>query len=170
MPSCVTAGQYLMKVEIIALHGAYQNGGAQFYTECAQIQVTGSGTSNPATVSFPGAYSSTDPGILISIYDGNGQPSNNGQPYTIPGPPVLDCSNAIAPAPTTLVTSMLPSPTKKPQAYAPSPPPAANPVPATGPKSGAGYLEQCAGDGWTGPMGCSKGTCTFANQWFSQCL
>ena len=166
MPSCVTAGQYLMKVEIIALHGAFQEGAAQFYTECAQVQVTGSGTSNPATVSFPGAYSANDPGILVGIYDSAGQPTNSGQPYTIPGPPVLDCSAVApvpAPVPTTMATSTIPRPTEQAQA-----PPHSSP--AAGPKSGAGSLEQCGGEGWTGPTACTKGTCTVANQWFSQCL
>jgi len=31
VPSCVAAGQYLMRVELIALHSAYSQGGAQFY-------------------------------------------------------------------------------------------------------------------------------------------
>jgi cellulase len=35
--------------------------------ECAQINVTGGGSASPATVSFPGAYSGTDPGILINV-------------------------------------------------------------------------------------------------------
>lgn len=161
MPSCVTAGQYLMKVEIIALHGAFQEGAAQFYTECAQVKVTGSGTSTPATVSFPGAYSASHPGILIGIYDGSGQPSNSGQPYTVPGPPVLDCA-AAAPVATTMATSRIPRPTEQAQA-----PPSSTPA---NPKSAAGYLEQCGGEGWAGPTTCSKGTCTVANQWFSQCL
>lgn len=36
MPSCVAPGDYLMRVELIALHGANRSGGAQFYMECAQ--------------------------------------------------------------------------------------------------------------------------------------
>jgi cellulase len=31
MPSCVAPGNYLMRVELIALHSAYSQGGAQFY-------------------------------------------------------------------------------------------------------------------------------------------
>ena len=33
-----------------------------------QLNVGGSGTSNPPTVEIPGAYSAEDPGILINIY------------------------------------------------------------------------------------------------------
>lgn len=36
MPSCVPPGEYLMRVELLALHGAYAYGEAQFYMECAQ--------------------------------------------------------------------------------------------------------------------------------------
>jgi len=39
MPSCVAPGNYLMRVELIALHGASSSGGAQFYQSCAQIKV-----------------------------------------------------------------------------------------------------------------------------------
>lgn len=46
--------------------------------ECAQLQITGGGSANPATVSFPGAYKGTDPGIKINIYQ-------TLQNYTIPG-------------------------------------------------------------------------------------
>lgn len=31
MPTCVAPGQYLMRVELLALHSAYAAGGAQFY-------------------------------------------------------------------------------------------------------------------------------------------
>ncbi|KAG9187607.1 hypothetical protein G6011_05478 [Alternaria panax] len=56
MPTCVAPGDYLMRVELIALHGAENLGGAQFYMECAQIRVTGDGTNKGSNfVSFPGA-------------------------------------------------------------------------------------------------------------------
>ncbi|KAF2466736.1 uncharacterized protein BDR25DRAFT_376874 [Lindgomyces ingoldianus] len=91
MPSCVASGQYLLRAEIIALHSAKTQGAAQFYMGCAQINVQGSGTKTGDTVSFPGAYSATDPGILINIYDTMGNPNGGGKPYKIPGPQVLQC-------------------------------------------------------------------------------
>ncbi|PPR08306.1 hypothetical protein CVT24_000765 [Panaeolus cyanescens] len=92
MPTCVAPGQYLMRVELLALHSAYAAGGAQFYVECAQINVTGTGTNTGTDlVTFPGAYSANDPGILISIYDAKGVPNNSLKPYSIPGPKVLQC-------------------------------------------------------------------------------
>ncbi|RYP08181.1 hypothetical protein DL765_008881 [Monosporascus sp. GIB2] len=87
IPPCVAPGDYLMRVELLALHSAYAAGGAQFYMECAQIRVTGSGTNKGSSfVSFPDAYSANDPGLVISIYDNNGNPNNGGKPYAIPGP------------------------------------------------------------------------------------
>lgn len=57
-----------------------------------RIRVTGSGTNAGSDfVSFPGAYSASDPGILISIYDTQGNPNNGGNAYTIPGPRPLTC-------------------------------------------------------------------------------
>lgn len=92
LPSCIAPGQYLMRVEIIALHSAKNQGQAQFYQSCAQINVSGSGTFTPSsTVSFPGAYKANDPGILVNIYGKLGQPDNDGKPYTIPGPKVITC-------------------------------------------------------------------------------
>ncbi|KAI0337150.1 glycoside hydrolase family 61 protein [Trametopsis cervina] len=86
IPSCIASGQYLLRHEIIALHAASSYPGAQFYMECAQISITGgTGAKTPATVSFPGAYKGTDPGIKLSIY----YPTVTN--YTIPGPPVFTC-------------------------------------------------------------------------------
>ncbi|KAF2472443.1 family 61 glycosyl hydrolase [Lindgomyces ingoldianus] len=85
IPSCLKPGYYLVRHEIIALHGAYKEGGAQFYPGCHQLKISGSGMTVPSLglVSFPGAYNSKDPGILYSQY--------NELPYTIPGPAVFKC-------------------------------------------------------------------------------
>jgi cellulase len=64
VPADIAPGNYLIRAEEIALHVAGSLGGAQFYTSCYQITVSGSGSATPATVKFPGAYSPTDPGIL----------------------------------------------------------------------------------------------------------
>ena len=50
--------------QIIALHLAVSVGGAEFYPMWAQVMIGGNGNGSPSpTVSFPGAYSDTDPGI-----------------------------------------------------------------------------------------------------------
>ncbi|POS75651.1 glycosyl hydrolase family 61 [Diaporthe helianthi] len=93
MPSCIAPGDYLLRVELIALHGAGSQGGAQFYMECAQIRVTGSGTNTGANfVSMPGPYPPNDPGVLVNIYDNSGQPYMGGKSYSIPGPAPISCS------------------------------------------------------------------------------
>lgn len=67
IPSCIPSGNYLLRAELIALHGASSYPGAQFYMECAQINITGGGSKSPATVSFPGAYKGSDPGVTINV-------------------------------------------------------------------------------------------------------
>ena len=44
LPRSTPPGEYLLRIEHIALHAASVAGGAQFYISCAQIRVTGSGT------------------------------------------------------------------------------------------------------------------------------
>ncbi|KAF9468474.1 glycosyl hydrolase family 61-domain-containing protein [Collybia nuda] len=84
IPSCIKPGQYLLRAESIALQSASSYPGAQFYMSCAQLSITGSGSTNPATVSFPGAYEPTDPGIVVqSIF--------NVIEYAPPGPSVFSC-------------------------------------------------------------------------------
>ncbi|KAL5340207.1 glycoside hydrolase [Aspergillus crustosus] len=83
IPASIPAGDYLLRVEHIALHSAGSEGGAQFYISCGQLSVTGGGNASPSPlVAFPGAYSPTDPGILINLY----WPVPTG--YTPPGPAV----------------------------------------------------------------------------------
>ncbi|KAK3690239.1 glycoside hydrolase [Podospora appendiculata] len=87
IPKCVANGDYLLRVEHIALHSASSVGGAQLYISCAQISVTGgTGTLNTGSlVSFPGAYKATDPGILFQLY----WPTPTS--YVNPGPAVVKC-------------------------------------------------------------------------------
>ncbi|KAI0033877.1 glycoside hydrolase, partial [Vararia minispora EC-137] len=100
LPNNLPTGHYLLRSEIIALHNAVSAGGAEFYPACAQLNVQGSGNTSPnPTVSFPGAYSDNDPGILVpDVY-------NDGFVYTFPGGSV---SNLAAPADSTGSTSSLP--------------------------------------------------------------
>jgi hypothetical protein len=75
-------GDHLVRREIISLQLAVSPGTAGFHPSCSQIRVGGSQPGTPdQTVSFPGAYSDTDPGVLDpNIY-------NPGSPYVFPGPP-----------------------------------------------------------------------------------
>ncbi|KAF1942204.1 fungal cellulose binding domain-containing protein [Clathrospora elynae] len=83
LPKSLPSGEYLLRVEHIALHSASAVGGAQFYISCAQLKVANGGTGSPTgLVAFPGAYKATDPGIQINIY--YPVPTS----YTPPGPAV----------------------------------------------------------------------------------
>jgi hypothetical protein len=82
IPSCVAAGEYLVRIEQLAIH----NPGSppQFYINCAQVKVTGGGSKTFSGVSIPGHVKSTDSGYTANIY-------NNFNSYTVPGPAVSVC-------------------------------------------------------------------------------
>ncbi|KAJ7681885.1 glycosyl hydrolase family 61-domain-containing protein [Mycena polygramma] len=85
LPRTLAPGNYLLRFEIIALHTAQAPGGAEFYPACAQLSVSGAGTGKPTAgelVRLPGAYKSTDRGILVDVYD---LPAGG---YVFPGPRV----------------------------------------------------------------------------------
>ncbi|KAG8913212.1 hypothetical protein FRC02_005585, partial [Tulasnella sp. 418] len=68
LPSSIS-GQYLVRIEHIALHVAQSFGGAQVYISCGQLNITGGGNSTPGNlVAIPGVYTGNEPGILINIY------------------------------------------------------------------------------------------------------
>ncbi|KAL2259331.1 hypothetical protein VTK26DRAFT_7037 [Humicola hyalothermophila] len=84
IPRCIPDGEYLLRIQQLGLH----NPGAppQFYISCAQVKVTGGGTTNPTpTAMIPGAIKATDPGYAINIYN------SNLANYVVPGPRVFTC-------------------------------------------------------------------------------
>lgn len=92
MPTCIAPGDYLLRVEVLALHSAYDRNGAQFYTSCANLRVTRGGRFRPSeTFAIPGVYDQDDPAILINIYDHDGRPTNGFAPYRAPGPRPITC-------------------------------------------------------------------------------
>ncbi|KAK8248058.1 family 61 glycosyl hydrolase [Phyllosticta capitalensis] len=70
IPSSIAAGNYVLRNEIIALHGAESKDGAQNYPQCINLEITGSGTDDLSTGGTLGTklYTETDPGILVNIY------------------------------------------------------------------------------------------------------
>ncbi|KAF3919235.1 Endoglucanase-4 [Arthrobotrys entomopaga] len=179
-PSCLTPGNYLMRAEVIALHGASAVIGAQFYISCVQINLTGGGAFTAvSTVSFPGAYSQTDPSIEINIYGSTGQPDNDGKPYAIPGPALISCSGqlSVSMPPTTLRTTTRATSTSGRLVITTSAPETSTSKVVSGGPSSTGPLEslqtlfgQCGGSIWTGPTACAQGTCQVQNSYYSQCL
>lgn len=91
IPACLKPGGYLLRQELLALHGAGESMGSQFYQSCAQLRLEGGGSYVPEeTVSIPGAYRQDDPGVLIQIWV-DGVPDNGRKPYPIPGPRPMAC-------------------------------------------------------------------------------
>ncbi|KAG9002018.1 hypothetical protein FRB94_004168 [Tulasnella sp. JGI-2019a] len=171
IPSCIPPGNYFVRAEIIALHAASSYPGAQLYMECAQINVTGGGSASPATVSFPGAYAGTDPGITIDIYY---PPVTS---YTIPGPPVFTCgtSATTASATTTKATSTTSTTTSKATTTTTTTTKAATTTSTSTTTSTTATpvaeYGQCGGTGYTGSTVCaSPYTCTYSSAYYSQCL
>ncbi|TVY71567.1 putative endo-beta-1,4-glucanase D [Lachnellula suecica] len=164
IPSCLANGQYLLRAELIALHAAGSSGGAQLYMECAQINVTGgTGTATPSTVSFPGAYSASDPGILINIYQ-------TLTSYAIPGPTHFTCAAGSGPVASSSVSS---KPAATPTTLATSAKVSSTISSAkttATPTAQAPLYGQCGGSGWTGATICASGTCKVSNPSYSQCL
>ncbi|ORY71495.1 glycoside hydrolase family 61 protein [Pseudomassariella vexata] len=157
IPTDIASGDYLLRAEALALHTASSTAGAQFYMSCYQLTISGTGTATPATVSLPGAYNASDPGILVDIH----APMST---YIAPGPTVytggstksagaacVGCeSTCTAGSGPTGTASSAPLPT------------------ATGACSVALYA-QCGGIGYTGCTACTSGKCSVLSDYYSQC-
>lgn len=79
VPSTLASGSYVFRHEIIAMHGANSEGGAQNYPFCMNIAITGGGSDSPSGTLGTALYTPTDPGILFNPY-------TTLTNYTIPGP------------------------------------------------------------------------------------
>ncbi|KAK2610300.1 hypothetical protein N8I77_003746 [Diaporthe amygdali] len=89
LPSKLKSGDYLVRSEMLALHGSQTQGGAQFYIGCMQIRVSGSssGSCSPS-IKLPGAYKATDTDIYIPNFYNGFDPTT----YVAPGGAVATCS------------------------------------------------------------------------------
>ncbi|KAF3940881.1 Endoglucanase-4 [Dactylella cylindrospora] len=181
LPSCIPPGNYFLRGELIALHGAGSLLGAQFYMECAQINIVGGGTASPPTVSFPGAYQQNDPGVLVNIYY---PPLTS---YTIPGPRPFTCADGgnptttSKPASTTSKTTLTTVTTRSTTAITTTTTRSttalttksttSSTTTSAPPSSGtASAWQQCGGIGYTGPTACATGyNCVAQNAYYSQC-
>ncbi|KAI1812778.1 carbohydrate-binding module family 1 protein [Poronia punctata] len=172
VPEDIAPGDYLLRAEVAALHVAGSSGGAQFYMTCYQLTVDGSGSATPEGVKFPGAYSASDPGILVNIHAAL-------ETYEAPGPTVYsggttksagsDCGAcestcAVGTSPTSSAaggsgdSEATPTPTTTGGGGA---------TPTGGCK--ANMYEQCGGKDFTGCTSCASGTCEELNEYYSQC-
>ncbi|KAL4996967.1 glycoside hydrolase [Aspergillus recurvatus] len=97
IPESIAPGNYVLRHEIIALHSAHTEGGAQNYMQCINLQVSGSGSAQPEGILGTELYTSTDPGILVDIY--------NPLTYIIPGPSMIAGASAVAQSTSAITTS-----------------------------------------------------------------
>lgn len=93
IPETLPDGDYLVRHEIIALHNAANKGGVEFYPSCFQIRIKNSNAGNATvtatpTLSFPGAYTATDPGLLVNVFS----QAADGSEYKFPAGPVAQVS------------------------------------------------------------------------------
>ncbi|KAF1948650.1 glycoside hydrolase [Byssothecium circinans] len=87
IPSKLKAGNYVLRHEIIALHGAQNDNGAQLYPQCINLQVTGGGSVSPTNgVAGAALYKKDDAGIKYNLYTGQ-------TTYPIPGPALWTAAN-----------------------------------------------------------------------------
>ncbi|KAJ8120125.1 hypothetical protein O1611_g10445 [Lasiodiplodia mahajangana] len=88
LPSSLESGEYLLRSEMLALHGSQTLGGAQFYIGCAQLSITGPGGACSPKISLPGAYNADDADIYIPDFYYGFDPTT----YKAPGGDVATCS------------------------------------------------------------------------------
>jgi hypothetical protein len=87
IPRNLKAGNYVLRHEIIALHSAGNDNGAQFYPQCLNLKVTGSGSVAPSGgVAGTSLYKRNDPGVLFTLW-------TNPSSYPIPGPALWTAAN-----------------------------------------------------------------------------
>ncbi|QRW02342.1 glycoside hydrolase family 61 protein [Ceratobasidium sp. AG-Ba] len=89
VPEAIEDGEYIMRHELIALHLADKKGGAEFYSSCFNLKVSGGTGTNPsATAKFPGTYSASDKGIFTpGVF-------NRGFVYSFPGPAIPEFNSS----------------------------------------------------------------------------
>ncbi|KAF2671250.1 hypothetical protein BT63DRAFT_412305 [Microthyrium microscopicum] len=98
LPSDIKAGTYILRTELIAMHGNMKElksnglrGQIQIYPHCFNLEITGSGTATPEGVNFPGAYKVDDAGLTFppfATYGNDTSPGNeHNSKYVPPGPP-----------------------------------------------------------------------------------
>ncbi|CAM1508189.1 Fc.00g050370.m01.CDS01 [Cosmosporella sp. VM-42] len=83
IPENIQAGNYVLRHEIIALHNAIDENGAQNYPQCFNLKITSDGEDSPNGYLGTELYDANDPGILVNVYAGSGD-------YEVPGPTIIE--------------------------------------------------------------------------------
>ncbi|KAL2197729.1 glycosyl hydrolase family 61-domain-containing protein [Corynascus similis CBS 632.67] len=183
IPSDLKAGNYVLRHEIIALHGAGSANGAQAYPQCINLRVTGGGSSVPSGVAGTSLYKASDAGILFNPYVASPD-------YPVPGPALIAGAASSIAQSTSAVTATASATAPGGGGANPNPTPtttsSSNPAPSTTlrtttsaaqttPPPTNGNVQtkygQCGGRDWSGPTACAAGSsCSVLNDWYSQCV
>jgi cellulase len=87
LPRNLAPGNYVIRHEIVALHSAYGDNGAQLYPQCLNLRVGGKGSVKPTSgVEGTKLYKRDDKGLIFDIYS---KPTT----YPFPGPEVWTGAN-----------------------------------------------------------------------------
>ncbi|KAK5717492.1 hypothetical protein LTS12_027734 [Elasticomyces elasticus] len=89
IPKSIAPGNYVLRHELMAMHGAQSKGGAQNYPQCFNLKVTGSGTDKPKGTLGTELYTPTGPGIIVNIYESLSS-------YHLPGPATYSGATSIS--------------------------------------------------------------------------
>ncbi|KAG8899326.1 hypothetical protein FRC01_010585 [Tulasnella sp. 417] len=172
IPTNLKAGAYLLRMETLALHQANT---PQFYPECVQLIVGGSGTALPPSeyqVSIPGAWGANDSGVKVDIY---GEAAKTQTTYNIPGPRIWPGFTGITipggsnPSPSPTTTQGGTTTTQGGTTTTTTKTTTTTTTTTSGPKQT--HYGQCGGQGYSGPTVCEDPwKCTVSNQFYSQCL
>ncbi|KAI9373402.1 glycosyl hydrolase family 61-domain-containing protein [Aspergillus egyptiacus] len=180
IPAEIAPGNYVLRHEMIALHGAGSPNGAQFYPQCFNLVITGNGSVRPSGVKGTQLYSASHPGVLINIY----QPLSS---YDVPGPDVIPQGGAVAQSVSAITATGTPTPGggsgggPNPTTSNPGPTTTATTMTTTTTTTttagnGGGTATQtvwgqCGGNGWTGPTVCPPtATCFTQSEYYHQCI
>ncbi|KAE8378996.1 glycosyl hydrolase family 61-domain-containing protein [Aspergillus bertholletiae] len=98
IPKSIASGYYVLRHELIALHSAGTEGGAQNYPSCFNLKVNGAGTDKPAGVVGTELYTPTSDGIIFNIYQAVSS-------YPVPGPALYTGATTGVTQATSAVTS-----------------------------------------------------------------
>ncbi|KAH6609786.1 endoglucanase iv [Trichoderma cornu-damae] len=178
IPEDLETGNYVLRHEMIALHSSGQADGAQNYSQCFNLAVTGTGSLQPSGVLGTDLYKESDPGILFNIY-------TSPLTYIMPGPTLASgipssvaqgssaataTGSATVPGITGGTSSR--ATTVKSTSPAVTGPSSSSAVTTSKPAGGTQTLYgQCGGSGYSGPTICAPpAVCTTLNPYYAQCL
>lgn len=89
IPKSIAPGNYVLRHELMALHGAEMEDGAQNYPQCFNLKVTGSGTAKPDGTLGTELYKPTEAGVKVNIYQSLST-------YKLPGPTIWSGATSIS--------------------------------------------------------------------------